>query len=59
MGLLSTYVAYKLGKRSQRRSEARESCEPNYAHPMSQHCVNYDYCTARGECPEFVECEYE
>lgn len=58
MGLLSTYVAYRLGKRSERRTADREQ-ERTYSHPMSQHCIHYDYCTAREQCPEFTECEYE
>jgi hypothetical protein len=57
MGLLSTYVAYRLGKRSERRENARQACEAQA--PTNSQCIHYDYCSARGACLELTECEYE
>ncbi len=58
MGLLSTYVAYRLGKRSERRDNARRGAQETFS-PTNAQCVHYDYCSARGACLELTECEYE
>lgn len=57
MGLLSTYVAYRIGKRSGRKKE--QNREQQTYSPMSAQCIHYDYCSARGGCLELTECEYE
>lgn len=58
MGLLSLYMAYRLGRRSERREEASWSVSDE-TRRADRHCVNYDYCSARGACLDLVECEYE
>lgn len=57
MGLLANYVAYRIGKRSGRKEEQKNDRQT--FSPMSAQCVHYDYCSARGGCLEFTECEYE
>jgi len=59
MGLLTNYIAYRIGKRSERKQCQKNDDDRQTFSPMSAQCVHYDYCSARGGCLEFTECEYE
>ena len=58
MGLLSTIVAYKIGKRAGRKRAERRA-EANNDHEGHPDCVNYaSFCENYGSC-DGMTCEFD
>lgn len=61
MGLLSHYVAYRIGKRRERK-EWESYVEVQESRPRNTQCTFYeDLCRPRGSCPRetIYECVYD
>ena len=59
MGLLTTIIAYKVGKRSGRRKAERNQDEPEGPDERDPECLNYaSFCLNYGSC-DGMACEYE
>lgn len=55
MGLVSSYVSYRIGKsRGERKSRQREDGAPSC---LDERCDDYHYCKASGNCSG--QCTYE
>ena len=57
MGLLSHYVAYRVGRRREQKKH-QKSRSGDFV-PMNSLCLNYDYCTERKSCINEGDCIYE